>query len=67
MPYIVGNNRLVVGPEGHYTGPKNIEDHIVYVAQTETGEYVTLTPAEFAKRYGWKNNQAKARLLKLDR
>lgn len=26
----------------------------------------TYTPAEFEKQFGWKNNPAKARLLKLD-
>ncbi|MBL8827326.1 MAG: SUMF1/EgtB/PvdO family nonheme iron enzyme [Planctomycetaceae bacterium] len=63
MPAIIGNNWLVVGPEGHYNGPKGIEDHLVYVAQTDAGEQVTLSPAEFSKRYGWKNDPAQARLL----
>jgi hypothetical protein len=49
---------------GHYAGPKNIEDHLVYVAQTESGEHITLTPVEFEKKYGWKNDPKKARLLR---
>jgi len=63
MPAIIGNNWLVVGPEGHYNGPKSIEDHLIYVAQTDTGEQVTLSPTDFAQRYGWKNDPAQARLL----
>jgi len=28
--------------------------------------HITLSPAEFAQRFDWKNDPAKARLMKLD-
>lgn len=65
VPFIMDDQWLVVGPDGHYRGSKEIEEHIVYVAQIDAGHNITLSPAEFQKRYGWKNDPAKARLLKL--
>lgn len=65
-PHITDNHWLCVGPEGHYRGSKDVESQIVYVAQLEDGSNQTLTPEEFAKKFGWKNDPAKARLLKLD-
>ncbi len=52
---------------GHYRGSPNVEDHIVYVAELDNGSNITLTPAEFATRFAWKNDPEKATLLKLDR
>jgi len=63
VPFISGNNWLVVGPEGHYNGPKGIEDHLIYIGETDTGENTTLSPADFQKRFGWKNDVGQARLL----
>jgi WD40 repeat protein len=57
------DNWLCIGPDGHYNGSAGIEDHIVYVCQTEAGEHLTLTPDKFQKRYAWKNEPKKARLL----
>jgi hypothetical protein len=34
----------------------------VYVALTEEGEQITLTPEEFRQRYGWKNDPSRVRL-----
>jgi WD40 repeat protein/tRNA A-37 threonylcarbamoyl transferase component Bud32 len=51
---------LLVSPEGHYRGGPGIEKHIVYVAQTATGQE-TFTPAEFAARFGWKNDPERVR------
>jgi hypothetical protein len=66
----IGNEKvwhwLVVGPEGHWRGPKGVEDHIVYVALHEDGSQHTYSPTEFAKKFGWKNDPAKARLLRLE-
>jgi hypothetical protein len=36
---------------------------LVYVVLTEDDEQITLTPAEFEQRYGWKNDPSKVRLL----
>jgi WD40 repeat protein len=53
---------LALSPDGHYRGtPLRFEREIVYVAQTDQGQE-TLTPEEFAKKYGWKNDPARVRL-----
>jgi hypothetical protein len=52
-----------VSGNGHYLGSPGIEDQIVYVAVTEDGRQETLTPAEFATKYGWKNDPAKVKPL----
>ncbi|MDY0166759.1 MAG: WD40 repeat domain-containing protein [Thermoguttaceae bacterium] len=46
-------------PQGHFHSPKGVEDDLAYVVLTDTGEQLTLTPAEFEKQYGWKNDPAK--------
>jgi hypothetical protein len=52
---------IAISPEGHYRGPPTAERYIVYVVETERGQE-TLTPAEMAKKYGWRNDPAKVRL-----
>jgi hypothetical protein len=54
---------LAVSAEGHYRsrGPWRIERELVYVVQTEHGQD-TLTPEEFAQKYGWKNDPDRVRL-----
>jgi WD40 repeat protein len=49
-------------PQGHYHGPEGVEEDLVYVALTDAGEQLTLTPAEFAAKYGWKNDPARVQL-----
>jgi WD40 repeat protein len=46
---------LVVSPEGHFRASPRAERELVYVVQTDTGQE-TLTPAEFAAKYVWKND-----------
>ena len=53
---------LAVSDEGHYRGSPGIEKEIVYVVQPEAGPQKVLTPAEFAKKYGWKNDPDKVKL-----
>ncbi|WP_254508179.1 SUMF1/EgtB/PvdO family nonheme iron enzyme [Anatilimnocola floriformis] len=60
LPLVAKDHWLVLGPTGHYRGTSGVEDHIVYVAQTEEGEYLTLAPSEFQKRFGWQNDPAQA-------
>jgi WD40 repeat protein len=48
-----------ITPEGHWAGTPGIEKELVYVVQTNEQQEV-LTPEEFAKRFGWKNNPDKA-------
>jgi len=50
---------VFVNPEGHYVATREIEKDLVYVVQTDSGEQLTLAPAEFAEKYGWKNDPEK--------
>ena len=51
-------------PQGHYLGTEGVEVELPYVVLTDSGEQITLTPEEFAKQYGWKNDTAKVPLPK---
>lgn len=44
--------------DGHFAGSPGVEKELVYVVQTDAGQE-TLTPEEFSKKYGWKNDPAK--------
>jgi WD40 repeat protein len=50
-----------VSADGHYRGEPGIEAELVYVVQTEKSQE-TLTPAEFASRFKWRNNGTGVRL-----
>jgi WD40 repeat protein len=50
---------VIIGRTGHYLASPDAEKHLVYVVQTATGQE-TLTPEEFSKRYGWKNDPQQA-------
>jgi WD40 repeat protein/tRNA A-37 threonylcarbamoyl transferase component Bud32 len=45
---------VAISAAGHYSASGNIEDELVYVVQTDQGQF-TLTPAEFGKQYHWQN------------
>ena len=45
---------FAVAPDGRVHGSANVVQELVYVIQTDKGQEA-LTPAEFAKRFGWKN------------
>jgi WD40 repeat protein len=51
----------LISPEGHFHATPGAEKELVYVVQTEKGQE-TLTPEEFSKRYGWKNDPEKVTL-----
>lgn len=53
---------LLVSPEGHYQASPEIEEDLTYVVQTEKAQ-LTLTPEEFQRRYGWKNDPTKVKLF----
>jgi len=53
---------LLVSPDGHYRTTLDTEKDLVHIVQTDSGEQLTLTPAEFAEKYGWKNDPEKVRL-----
>jgi WD40 repeat protein len=46
---------LALSPDGHYRGAGDVNEELVYIVQTEDGQE-TLTPEEFASKYGWKND-----------
>jgi WD40 repeat protein len=53
---------LSLTPDGHYQGSAGIEKDIVYAATTDAGEQMALSPEEFEKRFGWKNDPSKVKL-----
>ena len=65
-PAVTGDHWLCVGPDGHYRGSNDVESQIVYVAQLDDGSQQTFMPAEFAKKFNWKNDPVKARLMTSD-
>lgn len=52
---------LGVSPEGHFQCSPGVEDELVYIALTEDGWQEFYTPAEFEKKYGWKNDPKQVR------
>ena len=65
-PRLSGEQYVCIGRGGHYRGSRKIDEHLVYVAMTEQGEQLTLTPDEFSRRFGWKNDPSKVRFAALD-
>ena len=53
-----GDLHGVLRPDGHFSGSPGLEKELVYVVQTAHGQE-TLTPEEFAKKYGWTNESSK--------
>ena len=53
---------MFVSPEGHWCGSPDIEDKLIYVARTAEGRQTTFSSAEFADRFGWKNDAEKVKL-----
>jgi WD40 repeat protein len=49
---------VIINSDGHYRGSTRVEQNLVYVVQTDSSQE-TLTPEEFAERYGWKNDPSK--------
>ncbi len=56
-----GNCIILLNAKGHYRVTPSRTPDIVYVVQTP-GELLTLKPAEFAERFGWKNDPEKVSL-----
>jgi hypothetical protein len=59
---ILPDGQVAISPDGHIRGTPGAEKELVYVVVTDTGQE-TLTPAEFAQKYGWKNDPEKVRLI----
>jgi WD40 repeat protein len=56
---------VAISPDGYYRGTPGVERLLRYVIQTDQGQE-TLTPEEFAKRYGWKNDPERVQLRPRD-
>jgi WD40 repeat protein len=49
---------VVVSSDGHWLGTRQAEKELVYVIKTADGQE-TLSPREFYKRFGWRNDPSK--------
>ncbi len=56
------NNGLTFTADGHYTGNSRVERGIVMVVEKDDGTQETLEPADFERKYGFRNDPAKVRL-----
>jgi hypothetical protein len=54
--------QLAVTADGHFRGNARVERLIRMVVQKQDGTSETLTPAEFERKYGWKNDPGQVRL-----
>jgi hypothetical protein len=55
------NRFLFVSPRGHYYESPGVEEEIVYVVQRDDSQH-NLTPAEFAREFGWTNDPDSVKL-----
>jgi WD40 repeat protein/serine/threonine protein kinase len=54
---------LALSPDGHVRGSPNVEQELVYIVETDAGQQL-FTPDEFAKKYDWRNDPARVRLVR---
>lgn len=58
------NNRLIgFSADGHHTASQQEEQQLIYQVEYEDGRREDLTPAEFADKFGWKNDPSKVKLI----
>jgi hypothetical protein len=55
---------LAITPDGHYACNEEMKRNLVMVVQKEDGTQELLPPAEFEKKYGFKNDPGEVHLLK---
>jgi WD40 repeat protein len=55
LPLADGHGTML-SADGHYRGTERAKDAILYVAEQDDGQQATLTPDDFAQRYGWRND-----------
>jgi serine/threonine protein kinase/WD40 repeat protein len=58
------NHGLTLTPDGHYTGNARVDRGIVVVVQKTDGTQELLEPADFEKKYGFKNDPDQVHLLR---
>jgi WD40 repeat protein len=54
--FLKGLEPVAISPQGHYLARDDVDKELVYVVEIAGGEQLTLSPADFATRYGWKND-----------
>lgn len=61
--FVILNRGQAIGlsPSGHYQATRFAENDIVFVAKTSAGQE-TYSPADFATKFGWKNDPQKAQI-----
>jgi serine/threonine protein kinase/WD40 repeat protein len=52
---------VAISADGYYSASRDLKDDIIYVIQTDQ-EQKTLTPEEFGKKFGWRNDVTRVRL-----
>jgi WD40 repeat protein len=58
---LLQSGTVLISPEGHYRVSKpEVERDLVYVVETSSGQE-TLTPEEFNRRFGWRNDPQRVR------
>jgi len=55
---------VLISADGHYSGPAGVEKNLIYQAVGLTGQ-LTLSQEEFGKRFGWKNDPSKIKLIEM--
>jgi WD40 repeat protein len=60
LVFLRNDRSTVISADGHFNNPP-LERDLVYVVQTDQGQE-TLSPEEFAQKYGWKNDPECVRL-----
>jgi WD40 repeat protein/serine/threonine protein kinase len=56
---------MAIAPSGHFHCSPRFESELVYIVETDDGQE-TLSPQEFADRYGWRNDPSQAGVALLE-
>ncbi|MDA1230463.1 MAG: hypothetical protein O2856_06785 [Planctomycetota bacterium] len=67
FPDLPNGEYMALGADGNYIGSPAVGDQVVVVALLKNGSLKTFSLAEFTATFGWKNDPAKVRFLKLRR
>jgi hypothetical protein len=62
ITWLRDDNWLIVTDDGHFSCSPGIARKLIYVVETDEGEQLVLSPAEFGDEFGWKNDPSKVRL-----
>ncbi|MBC8352707.1 MAG: protein kinase [Planctomycetes bacterium] len=57
---VAGGRKLAISPNGQYCCSAGVEEQLIYVTETDTGQEF-FTAEQFAARYGWQNDPSQVR------